>query len=221
MVVNQKTELEKASTEEISIDGFDHIEFYVGNALQACYYYHKGFGFDVVAHKGLETGDRDISSYVLRQNNVTLVLTSGLSPDHPITQHVRQHGDGVKTIAFKVRDAKKCFATATARGAKKVNEPQETQDKDGAFIAAAVKTYGDTVHTFVERQNYQGIFAPGYQPFTRKSENPGLLYVDHVVGNVEVDRLESWVDSIGTGWAGSITKRLEYTLTGITFDAPF
>lgn len=195
-MVKEKLELDAqaSAVEEIVVDGFDHIEFYVGNALQACYYYNRGFGFDVVAYRGLETGERETTSYVLRQNNITLVLTSAQSPKHPVAEHVHEHGDGVKNIGLKVRDARKAYETAVARGAKSVFEPRSVQDDDGVFVSAAVKTYGDTIHTFIERQNYQGAFAPGFKPKKKRSEGIGLLFADHVVGNVEVGRMDDWVD---------------------------
>src|SRR4030095_10695386 len=128
-MVKGKLELDAQAkaVDEIEVDGFDHIEFYVGNALQASYYYNRGFGFDVVGYRGLETGDRETTSYVLRQNNITLVLTSAQSPNHPVAQHVHQHGDGVKTIALKVRDACKAYEPALARGAKSYIEPKSVE----------------------------------------------------------------------------------------------
>ena len=185
---------QSAAVDEIPIEGFDFIEFYVGNALQACYYYHKGFGFDVVAYKGLETGSREQASYVLRQRNVNLVLTTGLNPQSEIGQHVLQHGDGVKNIGLRVKDARKAYETAVSRGAVKMAEPQEHEDENGKFVSASVHTYGDTIHTFVERANYKGAFAPGYMPMDKKGDSTGLLIVDHIVGNVETDRMEYWVD---------------------------
>lgn len=182
------------AVEEIAIEGFDFIEFYVGNALQACYYYHKGFGFDVVAYKGLETGSRDKASYVLRQRNVNLVLTTGLNSESEIGKHVMQHGDGVKNIGFRVKDAKKAYETALSRGAVKMEEPRVQEDEDGKFVTASVATYGDTIHTFVERKEYKGAFAPGYKTIDKKGESTGLLIVDHIVGNVETERMEYWVD---------------------------
>jgi 4-hydroxyphenylpyruvate dioxygenase len=195
-MVKEKLELDAQAkaADEIEVDGFDHIEFYVGNALQASYYYNRGFGFDVVGYRGLETGDRETTSYVLRQNNITLVLTSAQSPDHAVAEHVHKHGDGVKNIALKVRDACKAYETALARGAKSYFAPKSTEDDDGVFVSAAVHTYGDTVHTFVERKNYNGAFAPGFKPKKKRSEGIGLLFADHVVGNVEVGRMEHWVD---------------------------
>ncbi|MBY0358037.1 MAG: 4-hydroxyphenylpyruvate dioxygenase [Candidatus Obscuribacterales bacterium] len=179
--------------EEIPIEGFDFIEFYVGNALQASYYYNKGFGFDVVAYKGLETGSRDSSSYVLRQKKVQLVLTSGLKPDSEIGRHVLQHGDGVKNMGLRVKDARRAYEIAISRGAESVSPPEEQSDCTGTMVTATIKTYGDTLHTFVERHAYNGAFAPGFTAMDKKSEGTGLLIVDHVVGNVERDRMEHWV----------------------------
>lgn len=194
-MVKESVELKEKSqvVEEIAIEGFDHVELYVGNALQACYYYNRGFGFDVVAYKGLETGSRDSVSYVLRQGKMHLVLTSGLSPDSEISKHVHQHSDGVKNIGFRVKDARKAYETAVKRGAVSVYEPREDRDDNGTFVCAAVRTYGDTIHTFVERHAYKG-FAPGFQPLERKGGGTGLLIVDHIVGNVEVERMEHWVE---------------------------
>lgn len=199
-MVKEKVELDPQSEnpqsqiDEIPIDGFDHIEFYVGNALQAAYFYNRGFGFDVIAYRGPETGDREKCSYVLKQNNVTLVLTSALSPRHPIAEHVHRHGDGVKNIAFKVRDAQKCYEIALARGAKSVSDLQIHEGEDGIYKSASVKTYGDTIHTFVEREGFKGAFAPSFKPMTKVSEGIGLMYVDHVVGNVETEAMETWVE---------------------------
>src|SRR5437870_4894451 len=150
-MVKQKVQLQDkiSAVEEISIDGFDHIEFYVSNALQACYYYHRGFGFDVVGYRGLETGSRDVTSYALRQNNVQLILSSAVTPQHPIADHVHQHGDGVKTIGLRTRDARKAYETAVSRGAVSLAAPEVYEDEDGTYICASIKTYGDTVHTLV------------------------------------------------------------------------
>jgi 4-hydroxyphenylpyruvate dioxygenase len=187
---------EKSAVEEIRVDGFDHTEFYVGNALQACYYYHHGFGFDIVGYKGLETGHRDRVSYVLQQGNVKIVLTGALNADSEIAEHVHRHGDGVKTIGLKVRDARLAYETAIARGAKCFAEPVEVTDDYGTMVTASVHTYGDTIHTFVDRSNYsKENFAPGFKPITDKADGGvGLAAIDHVVGNVEVDRMEHWVD---------------------------
>ncbi|MFN8656869.1 MAG: 4-hydroxyphenylpyruvate dioxygenase [Candidatus Obscuribacterales bacterium] len=198
MALKETERAEKTSVvDEIAIEGFDYIEFFVGNALQACYYYHKGFGFDVVGYRGLETGDRDSVSYVLRQKNVQLVLTGSLGPESPIAEHVHQHGDGVKNIALRVKDARKAYETALSRGAKSIIEPEVVEDENGRFVSATVQAYGDTVHTFVERHAYKGGFAPGFKIVEKPGNDgkgAGLLIVDHVVGNVERDRMESWVE---------------------------
>ncbi len=186
-------QVENTAVEEIPIEGFDFIEFYVGNALQASYYYNRGFGFDVVAYSGLETGERNRVSYVLRQNKVQLILTSGLNPNSEIGHHVLQHGDGVKNVGLRVKDARKAYETALSRGAEGVAAPVEQEDKDGRFVTATIKTYGDTVHTFVQRREYTGAFAPGFKAVEKKGETTGLLIIDHVVGNVECERMIDWV----------------------------
>ena len=185
---------ETIAVDEIPIEGFDFIEFYVGNALQASYYYNKGFGFDVVAYCGLETGERNRASYVMRQGKVQLVLTSGLSCDSEIGHHVLRHGDGVKNVGLRVKDARLAYQTAIERGAESVSAPVEHEDADGKFVSATIKTYGDTIHTFVQRKEYQGAFAPGFKAIDKKGESTGLLIVDHIVGNVETERMMTWVE---------------------------
>ncbi|MBY0552323.1 MAG: 4-hydroxyphenylpyruvate dioxygenase [Candidatus Obscuribacterales bacterium] len=187
-------QVDTTAVDEIPIEGFDFIEFYVGNALQASYYYNKGFGFDVVAYSGLETGERSRCSYVMRQNKVQVVLTSGLTPDSEIGKHVLQHGDGVKNIGLRVKDARKAYETAIARGAQGVAEPKEVEDADGKFVTASIKTYGNTIHTFVQRREYNGAFAPGFKAVSKKGESTGLLIIDHVVGNVETEKMMDWVE---------------------------
>jgi 4-hydroxyphenylpyruvate dioxygenase len=185
---------ETASIPEVAVEGFDHIEFYVGNALQASYYYHHGFGFDLVGYRGLETGERTSASYALKQDHVTLVLTGSLLPESPIAEHVRKHGDGVKAIGLKVSDAKSAFETVVSRGAKPVQEPIVTEDENGRIVVAAVQTYGDTIHRFVERASYKG-FLPGFHALNRNaSSKVGLAAIDHCVGNVEVGRLGYWIE---------------------------
>ncbi|MCC7531079.1 MAG: 4-hydroxyphenylpyruvate dioxygenase [Candidatus Melainabacteria bacterium] len=179
---------------EIGVEQFDHVELFVGNALQACYYYHRGFGFDIVGYRGLQTGARDAASYVLRQNDIYLVITSALSPDHPVAQHVQKHGDGVKCIGLRVKDARQSYEAALNRGAQGLIEPKIQEDEDGIFISASVAAYGDTIHTFIERDNYRGGFAPGYKAVSELTAGSGLLSVDHIVGNVEVGRMDYWVD---------------------------
>lgn len=179
---------------EIGVEQFDHVELFVGNALQACYYYHRGFGFDIVGYRGLQTGARDAASYVLRQNDIYLVISSALSPDHPVAQHVQKHGDGVKCIGLRVKDARQSYEAALNRGAQGLIEPKIQEDEDGIFISASVAAYGDTIHTFIERDNYRGGFAPGYKAVSELTAGSGLLSVDHIVGNVEVGRMDYWVD---------------------------
>jgi 4-hydroxyphenylpyruvate dioxygenase len=195
-MVKEATALEKNTTqaEEISIDGFDYIEFFVGNALQASYYYHRGFGFDVVGFKGLETGSRDVVSYALKQDHVAIVLTGTLKGGTEVSQHVEKHGDGVKSVGMRTRDVRKAYELAVSRGAALVQEPIEITDENGTYISASVRTYGDTVHTFVDRSKYNG-FAPGYKAVAGKSgRGVGLASVDHVVGNVDEDKLLEWVE---------------------------
>lgn len=193
-MVKETVERQKTAVEEIAIDGFDHVEFFVGNALQACYYYHHGFGFDIVGYRGLETGHRDRVSYVLQQGGVRVVLTGALRADDEVAEHVHKHGDGVRTIGMRVRDARKAYETAIERGAISCKEPLSQSDDYGTMVTASVHTYGDTIHTFVERQNYNGNFAPGFKPMESKEAGVGLAAIDHVVGNVEVERMEHWVD---------------------------
>jgi 4-hydroxyphenylpyruvate dioxygenase len=179
----------------LPINGTDHIEFYVGNAKQAALFYQHVMGFDLVAYAGPETGIRDRASYVLQQDNIRLVLTTALRKDSPIANHVTQHGDGVKVLALGVDDAKKAFFETTSRGAAEASGPQVLKDEFGEVVIASIRTYGETIHTFVERNNYRGPFLPGYKP--RKSSvavSPiGLKYVDHCVGNVELGKMNEWV----------------------------
>jgi len=176
--------------------GTDHIELYCGNAKQSAYYYMMAWGFEPVAYSGLETGRNDAVSYVLRQDKITLVLTSPLSADGPINDHINRHGDGVKTVALWVDDAEKSWKETTSRGAVSVFEPETREDADGHVVLSAIETYGDTVHVFVERRNYTGLFLPGYQPWSLATEvKPlGLKYVDHMVGNVDWGEMNTWVD---------------------------
>jgi 4-hydroxyphenylpyruvate dioxygenase len=176
--------------------GTDFVEFYVGNAKQSAHYYQTAFGYELVAYKGLETGSKDICSYVLQQGKIRLVLTSALVENHPVADHVKKHGDGVKTLALWVDDAIQSFNTAVSRGAKKAFEPEILTDEFGVVIIAGIYTYGETVHTFVERKNYSGAFMPGFA--ARKSlmevTPVGLLYVDHCVGNVGWGQMNEWVE---------------------------
>lgn len=176
--------------------GTDFIEFYVGNAKQAAYFYQAAFGFELVAYAGPETGVRDRASYVLQQNKIRFVLTTALQPDSPIAEHCKLHGDGVKVLALWVDDAVKSFEETVKRGAVAVEAPKRLTDEFGEVVLASIKTYGDTIHTFVERKNYSGAFMPGFQP--RKNTTPfspvGLNHIDHCVGNVELGKMNEWVE---------------------------
>jgi 4-hydroxyphenylpyruvate dioxygenase len=182
-------------TDTFPINGTDYVEFYVGNAKQASHYYRTAFGFQLVAYRGPETGTRDRASYLLQQNKVRLIVTSPISPDHPAAAHVAQHGDGVRDIALWVDDAREAFDVAVERGARPAQRPTVLKDDAGEVVTAAIHTYGDTIHTLVERRNYRGLFMPGFQPVQpRYSPSPvGLLYVDHCVGNVELGAMNKWV----------------------------
>jgi 4-hydroxyphenylpyruvate dioxygenase len=184
------------STDTFPINGTDFVEFYVGNAKQASQYYRSAFGFQLVGYRGPETGTRDRASYLLQQNKVRLVLTSALSPEHPAAAHVALHGDGVRDIALWVDDARRAFELAVERGARPAQSPIVLRDDQGEVVIAGIHTYGDTIHSLVERRNYRGPFLPGFQPVTsRYSPAPvGLQYVDHCVGNVQLGAMNTWVN---------------------------
>jgi 4-hydroxyphenylpyruvate dioxygenase len=185
----------EAPTDTFPINGTDFVEFYVGNAKQASHYYRTAFGFQLVAYRGPETGTRDRASYLLQQNKVRLVLTSALTPDHPVAAHVALHGDGVRDIALWVDDAERAFELAIERGARPAQKPTILRDDSGEVVIAGIHTYGDTIHTLVERRNYKGLFLPGFQPVSPRYSPPpvGLQYVDHCVGNVELGAMNTWV----------------------------
>lgn len=180
----------------LPILGTDHIEFYVGNAKQTALFYQHCMGFELVAYAGPETGVRDRASYVLTQGKIRFVLTTSLQPNTPIAQHVAKHGDGVKVLALWVEDADKSFRETVARGAAPASAPETLKDNFGEVVVSSIHTYGDTWHTFVERKNYTGAFLPGYQPVKTswKPESIGLKYVDHCVGNVELGKMNHWVE---------------------------
>ncbi len=175
--------------------GTDYIEFYVGNAKQAAHYYKTAFGFQGIAYAGPETGLKDRASYVVRQNKLTFVFTSALRPDHTIAQEVLKHGDSVKAIALEVEDAEKAWKETTQRGAKSYMEPAVLSDNSGKLGLSGIRLYGDTVHLFVARKKYNGIFMPGYEPWISdyRPESTGILYVDHCVGNVGWNQMNKWV----------------------------
>src|ERR1017187_998285 len=181
----------------LPLNGTDFVEFYVGNARQAAHYYRTAFGFRLVAYRGPETGTRDQASYVLVQNKIRFVLTTPLSPDHPVTDHIRLHSDGVHDIALWVDDAESAWRETTQRGARSVREPETMHDEQGEARLASIATYGDTIHTFVERRNYRGVFLPGFTPVAAEDTiacPAGLQYVDHMVGNVGWGEMDRWVD---------------------------
>jgi 4-hydroxyphenylpyruvate dioxygenase len=198
-----------------------HVELYVGNAKQAEFYYRKAFGFSRVAYSGLETGSRETASYVIRQNRVNFVLTTPLSPDHPAAEHVKQHGDGVRDIAFQVEDADQAFHEAVKRGATAVIEPRDLEDGNGRVRHAAIATYGDTIHSFISYDSktknpsptagssdsgagtaaaaervyaYSGAFLPGFVEQIVPGDEVGIQLVDHIVGNVELGKMNYWCD---------------------------
>ena len=178
----------------LPIKAFDHVEFWVGNAKQAAAFYSHGFGFTPVGYRGLETGSRKVASYVLKQGNIRLVLSTALTGDDEISRHVAAHGDGVKVIALEVPDARAAYEAATTRGAVGACEPTEERDDSGVLRTAAVKAYGETWIRFVERGGYRGVFAPGYQKVESTNGRPvGLHTVDHIVGNVELGKMNEWV----------------------------
>jgi 4-hydroxyphenylpyruvate dioxygenase len=177
------------------INGTDYVEFYVGNAKQSAHYYQTAFGFRLIAYRGPETGNRETVSYVLQQDKIRFILTAALSPKHEIAQHVKLHGDGVKVLALWVDDAREAYQKAVERGAKPAIEPKVLKDDDGEVVTASIHTYGETLHTFVERSNYQGAFMPGFvaRESAMEVEPIGLKYIDHCVGNVELGMMNKWV----------------------------
>jgi 4-hydroxyphenylpyruvate dioxygenase len=186
---------DKIQQDFLPLMGTDYVEFYVGNAKQAAHFYKTAFGFQSLAYAGPETGLMDRVSYVIRQNKLTFVLTSALRENHEIAKHVAKHGDGVKVLALMVDDATYSYETTTVRGGKTYLAPQTLTDADGELVMSGIHTYGETVHLFIERKNYKGIFMPGFKKW-ESGYNPastGLLYVDHCVGNVGWNQMNPWV----------------------------
>ncbi|MEO8373537.1 MAG: VOC family protein, partial [Candidatus Solibacter sp.] len=187
----------QAESDFLPLNGTDYVEFYVGNARQAAHYYRTAFGFSLVAYCGPETGVRDRASYVLMQDKIRFVLTTPLQPDGDIAAHVRLHGDGVRDVALWVDDAEAAWRATTSRGARSVREPETLRDARGEVRIAAIAIYGETIHSFVERRNYQGAFLPGYEAVTAAdiiARPAGLRYIDHMVGNVGWGEMNRWVD---------------------------
>jgi 4-hydroxyphenylpyruvate dioxygenase len=198
-----------AQADLMPLQGYHHVEFYVGNAKQAASYYRTAFGFTPVAYAGPETGVRDRVSWVLAQGDIRFVLTAGLSPEHEAVRHQALHGDGVKDVAFSVPDAQHAFRVAVERGALPASEPRVLEDERGKVVIAAIKAYGDTIHSFVDASTYAGVFLPGYraasdQPaeasgvttpvYAKRGRSTGLELVDHVVANVELGAMDTWAD---------------------------
>ncbi len=180
----------------LPLQGTDYVEFYVGNAKQAAHFYMNAFGFQALAYAGPETGIKEKVSYAIRQNKLTFVLTTPLQKDHEIAEHVHKHGDGVKFLSLKVDDATKAWEETTKRGGKSFKKPERLTDADGEVIVSGIHTYGDTVHLFIERKNYNGVFLPGFKQWSNPYFAPaetGLLYVDHCVGNVGWNQMNYWV----------------------------
>ena len=186
----------KTQEDFLPLQGTDYVEFYVGNAKQAAHYYITAFGFQPLAYSGPETGNRDRASYAVRQHKLTLVLTTALRSDNEIADHVYKHGDGVKTLALRVDNATKAWEETTSRGARSFMKPTKSQDESGEVITSGIHTYGDTVHFFIERKNYNGVFLPGFKAWNNphfKMADTGLQYVDHCVGNVGWNQMNIWV----------------------------
>jgi len=186
-----------------------HVEFWVGNAKQAAFYYRKAFGFSQVAYSGLETGNRQFASYVLGQGRVRWVLSTPLNPGHFASEHIKRHGDGVRDIALLVEDADFAFAEAVKRGAEPVLEPRDETDERGSIRRAAIKTFGDTIHSFISYKDYEGAFLPGFAAAEVEGDSTGIAAVDHCVGNVELGAMNKWCE-----WYSKVMGFSRY----ITFD---
>lgn len=193
IAVNKQPAIQK---DFLPLHGTDYVEFYVGNAKQAAHYYISAFGFQPLAYAGPETGMKDRASYVVRQNKLTLMLTTPLRPDNEMADHIYKHGDGVKALALKVDDAASALQETTSRGAKIYKETTTLTDDQGKVVISGIHTYGDTVHLFIERKDYNGVFMPGYRAWSNpyfKVKDTGLQYVDHCVGNVGWNQMNPWV----------------------------
>ncbi|HEX8409030.1 MAG TPA: 4-hydroxyphenylpyruvate dioxygenase [Thermoanaerobaculia bacterium] len=202
-------EVAESGGNPLKLKRIHHVEFWVGNAKQAAFYYRKAFGFSQVAYSGLETGNRSFASYVLGQGKVRFVISTPFDPDHAASEHIRRHGDGVRDIALLVEDADYAFAEAVKRGAEPVFEPRDEQDERGAIRRAAIKTYGDTIHSFISYKGYEGPFLPGYTPAAAEGTPVGIAAVDHMVGNVELGAMSKWCE-----WYSNVMGFSRY----ITFD---
>lgn len=194
-ITAQNSASHNTATDFLPLQGTDYVEFYVGNAKQAAHFYKTAFGFQSLAYAGPETGMKDKVSYVIRQNKLTFVLTTPLKSGNAIADHIYKHGDGVRVLALKVEDASSAWNETTQRGGKSYLEPTTLKDEEGEIVMSGIHTYGDTVHLFIERKNYNGVFMPGFKKWG-SNYNPtdtGLLYVDHCVGNVGWNQMNPWV----------------------------
>lgn len=200
MAIKEAPPQVRPMTEEadfLTLKGMDHVELWVGNAKQAAFYYQHAFGFTPVAYSGLETGNRKTTSYVMQQGKIRLVLTGAYHPNTELSAHHMMHGDGVKVIALEVPDAAAAYEATTSRGATGLQAVIETEDENGVIRTSAIQIYGDTIHRFVERSDYKGVFVPGYRaiPNADESKNAvGLAAIDHMVGNVELGKMNYWVN---------------------------
>lgn len=192
-----KRPVEEEFDDHLGLQDVDFVEHYVGNAKQASHFYQTIFGFELKAYSGLETGNRDRVSYLLQQGNIRFLVTSSLNSNSPIAAHIARHGDGIHDIAMHVEDVDRAYKETVKRGAEGVEEPHNLEDKHGIIRKAAIATYGDTIHTLINRSNYDGIFMPGFEPAESPIKNiepVGVQYVDHCVGNVEKGKMNDWVD---------------------------
>jgi 4-hydroxyphenylpyruvate dioxygenase len=178
----------------LQIKSIDHVHFYVGNARHAMYYWWKAFGFKPTAYSGLETGNREFASYVLESGQARFVVSAAYGPSSPVASHHMIHGDGVKVIALEVEDAEEAWKATTERGGKSAWAPREERDDHGVLRTAAIHAYGETLHAFIERGDYKGVFAPTYRPIQYEAESTGLAAIDHIVGNVQLGKMNQWVD---------------------------
>lgn len=202
-------DLEDLERNPLGLKRIHHVQFWVGNAKQASYYYRKAFGFSQLAYSGLETGNRSEASYVLSQGKIRFVISTPLSADHPATEHITRHGDGVRDIALLVEDADFAFNEAVRRGAEPLVEPHDMKDASGSMRRASIRTYGDTIHSFLSIRDYDGPFLPGYREQIVEEPDAGLLVVDHIVGNVELGAMNRWAE-----WYSGVMGFSRY----ITFD---
>ena len=191
---NETQRAQRGGENPLNIKKVHHVEFWAGNAKQSAFFYRKAFGFSQLAYSGLETGNRETASYVLSQGKIRFVITTPLSAKHAAADHIRKHGDGVHDIALQVEDADFAFEEAVRRGAKPVIEPHDVSDEFGTVRRAAIRTYGDTVHSLISYKDYRGSFLPGFDAAEVAGEPAGLLVVDHIVGNVELGKMNEWAE---------------------------